>query len=80
MSGIKALSERIEHAGKYAIIRFLNPSLPAALADSFVSDEDDIEDEHHVIFACSTQVTGMHMPGSLCKICSGSLVQLLATP
>ena len=36
--------------------RVLNPGLPAAQFDSFDSDEDaddPIEDEHHVIFACS---------------------------
>ncbi len=37
----------------------LNPGLPAAQFDSFDSDEDaddPIEDEHHVIFACSGYV------------------------
>ena len=41
--------------------RVLNPGLPAAQFDSFDSDEDadidePIEDEHHVIFACSGYV------------------------
>ena len=39
--------------------RVLNPGLPAAQFDSFDSDEDaddPIEDDHHVVFACSGYV------------------------
>ena len=63
--------------------RVLNPGLPAAQFDSFDSDEDaddPIEDEHHVIFACSGYVYARQLFQDLFSGSTSTVGQFLSQP
>ncbi len=63
--------------------RVLNPGLPAAQFDSFDSDEDaddPIEDEHHVIFACSGYVYARQLFPDLFSETTSTVGHFLSQP
>ncbi len=63
--------------------RVLNPGLPAAQSDSFDSYEDaddPIEDEHHVIFACSGYVYDRQLLQDLLSESISNVGQFLSQP
>ena len=63
--------------------RVLNLGLPAAQFDSFDSDEDaddPIEDEHHVIFACSGYVYARQLFQDLFSGSTSTVGQFLSQP
>ncbi len=63
--------------------RVLNPGLPAAQFVSFDSDEDaddPIEDEPHVIFACSGYVYARQLFQDLCSESISTVGQFLSQP
>ena len=63
--------------------RVLNTGLPAAQLDTFDSDEDTdtpIEDEHHVIFACSGYIHARQLFQDLFSESISTVGQFLSHP